>query len=152
MSDTFTELHGGPGLPRPTGSPSPEVIEFGAERSLSDLILAYEATGHTHNLMAMIGGRIRCTTCGFEGPASAGHIEAFQRFEGSSDPEEMSIVAALVRTRPDGADCRGVLVLAFGPTASPEDKDVFAALQFDTRSRTLHPEPAAHPGQPSASA
>lgn len=145
MSDTQTVVGSG-------RAASTEDIEFGAERSLSDLILAYEATGHTHNLMAVIGGRIRCTTCGFEGPASAGHIEAFQRFEGSSDPEEMSIVAALVRTRPDGADCRGVLVLAFGPTASPEDKDVFAALQFDSSSRTPHPEAAAHTGPPAVSA
>ncbi len=116
--------------------------EFGTERSTSDLIRACEADGHSHNLMAARGGIIRCTTWGFAGPASAGHVEAFRRFEGASDPDDMCLVAAVPRTRPDGVQCAGVLVVAFGPTASPEDQETFAALQFDPGSRTG----AAHDG------
>lgn len=105
--------------------------EIGAEGSVSDLILAYEADGYSHNLMALGGGAVRCTTCGLIGPASAGHIQAFRRFEGASDPDDMSMVIEVLRTTPGGARCAGVLVVAFGPTASPEDREAFAALQFD---------------------
>lgn len=106
-------------------------IEPGAERLISDLIREYADNGHTHNLMAAPEASIRCATCGFTSPAAAGHIVAFQRFEGASDPDEMCLVAAVLRTRPDGAECRGVMVLAYGPGADADEKEVLGAEVFD---------------------
>lgn len=118
--------------------PPDDEIHPGSEGSISDVILRYAANGHSHDLMAMSGGRLRCTTCGLEGPASDGHVEAFRRFEGASDPDDMCIVAAVFRQRPNGGDCRGVLMVGFGPTASPEDNEAFASLQLDSSSRTMN--------------
>ena len=45
----------------------------------------------------------------------------------------MALVAAVRWAAKDQPDCRGVLVLAFGPTAPPEHQAALAGLSYDKR-------------------
>jgi hypothetical protein len=109
------------------------ILEAGVdtEPSLSRLVEKLKEQGFKCQLQVLPGGRVSCSECRREAHASALHIESYRRFEGQSDPDDMLFVAAVRWPKADAADCRGVLVLGFGPTASAEHKQVLAALQFD---------------------
>lgn len=131
------DVHSGPACTRLGLA---ESLKPGEEPAVTDVILDYELQGYTCKLVARSGARLECPGCGFDAPASEARIEAFHRFEGMSDPDDMCVVLATRLPLPDGSDCRGVLVLGFGPGASPEEKEMFAALEFDSDARDVRPD------------
>jgi hypothetical protein len=52
-------------------------------------------------------------------------IESTARFEGASNPDDQAVVFGL---HCDGCGVRGVLVTAYGPTATAEEAAVITAL------------------------
>lgn len=101
------------------------------EPSLSEHLARLSAQGYVHELQVLADGHVLCVTQGRTCDASDLHVRSFQRFEGQSDPDDMLLVAAVQMPDHSFDDCRGVLVLGFGPTASAEHKKVLAALTFD---------------------
>jgi len=66
-------------------------------------------------------------------PVGDVHIDGEYRFEGASNPDDESIVMALH----DAASGRlGVLITAYGPSASEAEADVLAALAVNERCET----------------
>lgn len=90
-----------------------------------DAIEALRADGYTHDFF--IGGDgVRCPECDLEVLApEAVTIDQTFRFEGASDPDDMSIVFAV-----SGGPCglKGVLVSSFGPEVSGPRADVLRRL------------------------
>ncbi len=108
----------------------------GEERSIPELLIDYESSGYCCALMPTDDGSgLRCTSCNHDWPADAARIDAIHRFEGASDPDDMCVVLALQAPRPDGSACRGVVVLGFGPTASPAERALLTLLQFPAGGR-----------------
>ena len=70
-------------------------------------------------------GTLRCTSCRHVLPPTSAIIESTARFEGASNPDDQAAVFGL---RCSGCDVRGILVTAYGPTASAEEADVMLAL------------------------
>jgi glycine/D-amino acid oxidase-like deaminating enzyme/nitrite reductase/ring-hydroxylating ferredoxin subunit len=114
------------------------VDDVGQERSISHLIAELRVQGYRDELVITSAGRIRCPTRNLEVDATECRIDAFHRFEGVSDPADMCVVVAM-RLPGSGAECLGVLVLAFGPTASPEEKMAWASLPLPPAERAPPP-------------
>ena len=73
----------------------------------------------------MEGDLIRCASCGGLHPPGEVEIERITRIEGASDPGDESIVFGLSCAR---CGTRGVLVSAYGPSASGEEAMVVTTL------------------------
>lgn len=97
----------------------------GHESTVVDVINAYRAAGYVADFAVSAGGRVRCVTCGHDHDAADVVIERLARFEGSSDPDDEAIVFAL---RCQLCAAAGVLVAAYGPTATAEEAAVVTAL------------------------
>lgn len=80
--------------------------------------------GFEVDLMALPGARIRCGTCDREAHASECRVACLERFEGDSNPDDESILLAVVM--PCGH--RGQMSAAYGPSADSVTVDVFQAL------------------------
>ena len=93
-------------------------------------IAALRKRGYTADFSVAPGGQLRCDTCGYVHQASDAIIETTARFEGPSNPDDQAIVFGL---RCRGCGVRGVLVTAYGPTASADEVDVILALIPPTR-------------------
>jgi hypothetical protein len=115
----------------PEVSMDPATVKPGVEPSLAHLVDSLRQGGFPCPLEVRPDTTVRCPTCNREGPAGELKIVSYRRFEGVSDPEDMSFVAAVHWPNPNAPACQGVLVLGFGPLASPEDKAVLSALQFE---------------------
>lgn len=102
-----------------------------SEPSLSEHLARLSGQGYVHELQVLEDGRVFCVTQRRTCNASDLHVRSFQRFEGQSDPDDMLLVAAVQMPDHSFDDCRGVLVLGFGPAAAAEHKLVLAALTFD---------------------
>lgn len=105
------------------------------EISITDAIAQLRDSGYTTDL-EVDGGAIRCGACGGRHLPSETVIEEVLRIEGPTDPADESIVFGLRCTR---CGARGVLVSAYGPSASRDEATVVAAL-VDGRERP--PDPA----------
>jgi hypothetical protein len=70
-------------------------------------------------------GQLRCDTCRHVLPAGDAIVETTARFEGASNPDDQAVVFGL---RCDDCRVRGVLIAAYGPTATAEEAAVIAAL------------------------
>lgn len=93
--------------------------------SLVDEIGALRARGFTADFGVGPDGRLRCNTCGHLHEPSDVVIESTARFEGASNPDDQAIVFGL---RCTACDVRGVLVTAYGPTATAEEAAIVTAL------------------------
>jgi hypothetical protein len=94
------------------------------EESMTKLLAAWRASGYTEDF-SIAGRLLRCGRCeGVHDPREA-EIIGISRFEGASNPDDEAIVFALACRR---CGARGVLVNAYGPTASGEEAEVMAAL------------------------
>ena len=90
-----------------------------------DAIAALRADGYTHEFFIEDDG-VRCPECESQVLApEAVTIDRTFRFEGASDPDDMSIVFA-VSEGPCGL--KGVLVSSFGPEVSGPRADVLRRL------------------------
>ena len=81
--------------------------------------------GYTADFSVTSDGRLRCDTCSHTHDPSDAAIESTARFEGASNPDDQAGVYGL---RCDACRVRGVLVAAYGPTATAEEAAVVTAL------------------------
>jgi hypothetical protein len=105
--------------PAPTGFPGPS----GA--TLTEVIDAMEDRGFHAQMLARPGGCVTCRECGTTGEAGRFAVAGIGRTEGTSDPDDEAVVAALACPE---CGARGTLTLKYGPNAPLEDADVAAAL------------------------
>jgi len=92
---------------------------------LSELLANFESEGYRTQMAVRPGGYVLCMGCQMESEAADMQVDALERMEGASDPDDMLAVFALVCPL-----CRshGTLVVGYGPDASLDDADVLAAL------------------------
>lgn len=93
--------------------------------TITELFDLARANG-VHGSMDIADARIVCTSCG-----AASDVESLERlwlhrFEGATDPDEMSTVSAL---RCPVCSAVGLLITGYGPNATPEESDVIVRLQ-----------------------
>lgn len=96
-----------------------------ADPTVVEAIRSLEAQGYDSNFRISSDG-LRCDGCGHIHEPSDVQIEATCRFEGASNPDDQAVVF--------GVSCvacgvRGVIVAAYGPTASAEEAAVLTALR-----------------------
>jgi hypothetical protein len=94
-------------------------------------IEALRRRGYTADLSVTKDGQLRCDTCGHLLRPEDAVVESTARFEGASNPDDQAIVFGL---RCEGCGVSGVLVAAYGPTATPEEAAVVTALPVARRS------------------
>jgi hypothetical protein len=75
-----------------------------------------ERSGYTADFVAEAGDTLRVSGTNRRYAAAGTHIRDFYRFEGASDPDDMSVIYAVETD--DGT--RGMLIDAFGTYASPD--------------------------------
>jgi hypothetical protein len=93
--------------------------------SVVEEIASLRARGYTADFSVTHDGELRCNTCGHTFRSADAVVESTARFEGASNPDDEAIVFGL---RCGGCGLRGVLVTAYGPSASPEETAVITAL------------------------
>lgn len=94
--------------------------------TLQAVLAEYAEAGFRSSFGPEEGGVVRCDTCGSELRADTINMQSLRRLEGASDPADMMAVVAL---ECGVCGAAGVLVLGYGPNASPADGDVLLALQ-----------------------
>lgn len=97
-----------------------------SEATLTDILKELSSHGYRTELSTGAGGRVLRRETGESYPAEGFTIEEFRRLEGTSDPDDEMIVLGV---RGPVSVPPGVLVLGFGPHASPEDAAVLAKLK-----------------------
>lgn len=88
-------------------------------------IEALRRRGYGADFSVTDDGHLRCDTCGHTVPAGDAVVESTARFEGTSNPDDEAIVFGL---RCGACGVRGVLVTAYGPTATEAEASVVTAL------------------------
>src|SRR5687768_9789555 len=96
-----------------------------ADPTVMEEIEALRKRGYTADFSVTSDGQLRGDTCGHTHRPSDAVIESTARFEGASNPDDQAVVFGL-RCRACGL--RGVLVAAYGPTASAEEAAVVTTL------------------------
>jgi hypothetical protein len=96
-----------------------------SNRTLTELIATFEAEGYRVQMAARPAAYVLCMGCQMESAASEMQVDAMERMEGASDPDDMLAVFALVCPL---CQSHGTLVVGYGPDASLDDSDVLAAL------------------------
>jgi hypothetical protein len=94
--------------------------------TLSEATARFAEAGWAAQLTAVEGADalLECSACGGRFDAATMVVDDQFRYEGTSDPDDESILVAL--TAPCGD--RGVYAAMFGPDMAPEDADVVRAL------------------------
>jgi hypothetical protein len=95
-----------------------------AELSLSQTVDDLTARGWTAEFSAVDGAQLICGTCGSAVSPAEVRIDSVNRFEGASDPDDEAAVFALSCD----SGCKGVYIVAYGPSMSGNDADVVAQL------------------------
>lgn len=95
------------------------------EPTVTEEVARLRAEGYTADFAVTDDAQLRCGTCGHSHPASDAIIESTARFEGESDPADEAVVYGL---RCRSCACQGVLVAAYGPTATAEEAAVVTTL------------------------
>ena len=95
------------------------------DRTLGEIVAAFELEGYKGQMAARPAGHILCISCHQETDAEDMEVDALQRAEGVSDPADMVAVAALVCPV---CGAHGTLVLSYGPDASEDDAEVLVRL------------------------
>ena len=119
----------------------PNNIEVPDAVTVSELVAHYEKQGYVMSFGVEEGGNVRCGACRTVSPAAEIRVDAISRAEGPSDPADMAMVAVV--TCP-WCTVSGVLVVGYGPSASPEDADVAVELSDERQEgeeAVLMPEP-----------
>jgi hypothetical protein len=88
-------------------------------------INALRACGYTGDFSVTRDGHLQCNPYGHTHRSEDGVIESTARFEGASNPDDQAIVFGL---RCGTCGVRGILVAAYGPTATGEEAAVVTAL------------------------
>ena len=85
-----------------------------------------ERSGYTAAFVVECGDTLRVSGTNRRYAAAAAHIRDFYRFEGASDPDDMSIIYAVETD--DGT--RGMLIDAFGTYADPDIAAIVDRMDF----------------------
>jgi hypothetical protein len=93
--------------------------------SLVAAIESLRAQGYDADFSVTAEGELRCGPCHHTVPPSDAVVESTTRFEGASNPDDQAI---LFGVRCGECGVSGVLVTAYGPTASAEEAAVLIAL------------------------
>jgi hypothetical protein len=96
--------------------------------TLPTLVAAIEslrAQGYDADFSVTPDGQLHCGPCRHTMPPSDAVVESTDRFEGASNPDDQAILFGL---HCDECGLRGVLVTAYGPTATAEEAAVLTAL------------------------
>lgn len=89
-----------------------------SEDNVLEVLKQYERKGFTGQFSSRPGACVHCHTCGADEPAAQTPVEAMHRFEGSTNPDDMSILVALECV---ACGAWGTTTLSYGPEASAED-------------------------------
>ena len=95
-----------------------------------DEINSLREIGYTADFAVTPGGQLRCDRCSHAIRPEDTIIESTARFEGASNPDDQAIVFG-VRCAVCGLG--GVIVAAYGPTASAEEAVVLTSLPTPPR-------------------
>jgi hypothetical protein len=89
-----------------------------------EVVAHFEQEGYVHHFV-IDGDQVRCPECDETVDAKAVHVDATARFEGPSNPGDESAAFAI-----SNGPCGhwGVLVAAYGPSASPEEAEAIRVL------------------------
>lgn len=107
-----------------------------AEDTVMEILRRYEDKGATNQFSSRPGAVIHCHGCGADEPAEQTPLVALHRFEGISNPDDMSALAAL-----ECAECGwwGTMAFTYGTYASADDAAVFTALLDDRDQSSVEP-------------
>ena len=117
------------------GPPKPDKVQIPDATTVSEIVAEYERQGYVMSFSVADGGGVRCGACRTVSDASSVAVNAIARAEGPSDPADMAMVGVV--TCP-WCSMAGVLVVGFGPQASPEDSDVVSRLNDVRPENGLH--------------
>jgi hypothetical protein len=97
----------------------------GDRDTLTAVLAGLAEQGWTGNVTVTEEGRVRCPGCRHEADPAEIQVDSLRRMEGTSDPDDMLAVIAVTC-----GECgeKGVMVVHYGPGASPEEADVLRAL------------------------
>src|SRR5688572_17530325 len=95
------------------------------ETTVIEAIAALRRDGFDHHFGVTRDGRVRCGACGTEHDPADMDVVTTIRIEGMSDPDDQAAVFGLSCV---GCNLRGILVAAYGPTASAEEAAVVTTL------------------------
>lgn len=98
---------------------------MGDPPSVVEELLTLRARGYVVDFSVSPQGQLRCHDCDCTFAPSSAVIESTARFEGASNPDDQAVVFGL---RCDECGGRGVLVAAYGPTATAEEAAVLTEL------------------------
>jgi hypothetical protein len=97
--------------------------------TLVEVLAALRRGGYENSLTAVDDGGLRCSSCGRVMEPERLEVDHERRLEGASDPaDEMLVLAGTCQ----GCGERAVLLLGFGPTASPADAAALNRLSLDS--------------------
>ena len=105
-----------------------------SEESQLNVLKRYEEEGFTGQFGTRAGGKVMCFSCREESPAARIKVHAMHRLEGSSDPADEMLVAAV--TCP-ACGVKGTLSLSYGAGSTAEDGLVLKALDDRLHEGTL---------------
>ncbi len=124
--------------------------------SIADALHEFEKQGYSGQFRAESGGRLECLACHALSAAERVSRTALRRVEGSSDPDDMVSVNALVCP---SCGSRGTAVFGYGVHATAEEGEVLSRLNPVHAKRhqdrtpgaaaLLHPTEAETPDMPS---
>ena len=101
--------------------------------TLSDAMRQLQAGGYTGNWFATADHELSCNVTGEVIDPTAVVIDHILRFEGQSDPDDMTILYAL--QSPTGS--KGLYSAQFGASMPAEDAEVIALMPHQTADGTL---------------
>jgi hypothetical protein len=106
--------------------------------TVGDFLADFAVRGYSATFQVRPDGKLECSRCHAWMPADEVPLQSMRRVEGSSDPADMSAVAAMQCPR---CGALGTAAFCFGPHCPPEDAEVLRRLQHDEReSRVLMSE------------
>lgn len=108
----------------------------GSETTVTEAIDGLRRRGFTHDFTVVPPGVVRCEGCGSVHAPETLDIAELIRIEGTSDPEDEAAVIGAVCS---ACGIRGVLVVAYGPSASAEEATVITGLGGHSDGGTTGP-------------
>lgn len=107
------------------------------ESTIMDALRALERDGFTGQFAARNNARVECLQCHKKAAAAEVPLQGAHRVEGTSDPDDEVLVAALACPH---CGAHGTVVLKYGPTAPIEDLEVLAGLRDERGEHPLDPK------------
>lgn len=102
-------------------------MELNKFKTLSEATKALTERGYDKNFK-LSDGKLLCLETDEKFEKNEVEIEAFHRFEGTSNPDDMSILYVVEC----GADTRGLITLPFGTYGDSELTEFMRAVEIDT--------------------